>query len=327
MPEPLPRPGRRSPGGAQSTGCSAGPAPRHGTGDADPVDSPPIAASLGVVILTHNRCEEVVGTLQGLQRNVPGIPLVVVDNGSSDGTAERIRRDFPEVALVRAPGNLGAAGRNLGARAVQAKYLAFCDDDVCWLPGSLERALRLLEQHPDVAVLSARVMVGAAAMPDPACAPMAKSPLPGEPDIGPALIGFMAGACVMRAEAFQAAGGYWQPLFIGGEEALLALDLLEGGWRILYAPDIAAHHHPSRARDAAGRRRLLTRNALWVAWLRLPVATALGESWRILRAVPGWRERWCRLRDASTGWRMVFANRRPVGRRVRHLLAIVRKAG
>jgi len=288
---------------------------------------PEARVRLCIVVLTHNRCDEVVGTLQGLQRNAPGVPLVVVDNGSSDGTAERIRHDFPQVELIRAPGNLGAAGRNLGAKAAQAEYLAFCDDDVCWLPGSLERALSLLEQHPDIAVLSARVMVGAAAMPDPACAPMARSPLPGEPDIGPALVGFMAGACVMRAEAFHAAGGYWPPLFLGSEESLLALDLLEDGWRILYAPDIAAHHHPSAARDAVGRRRLLARNALWVAWLRLPVLTALAESRRILRAVPGWRERRQILREAFGEWHLIASHRRPVGRRVCHLLSTVRKAG
>ncbi len=279
-----------------------------------------------LVVLTHDRCGEVLRTLQRLETAAPGVPVVVVDNASADGTADEVRRCFPKVQLVCAPANLGAAGRNLGVRAVRTDYVAFCDDDVCWMPGALARAQDLLDRHPDVAVLSARVLVGPAATPDPACAPMDASPLPGEPDVGPALVGFMAGACVVRAAAFREAGGYWPPLFIGGEEALLALDLLEQGWRILYAPSIAARHWPSPSRDAARRRRLLARNALLVAWMRLPWDAALASAWEALAGLPGWGARWTVLREALRQGRAAQVLRRPVGARVRGLLAEVRRA-
>ncbi|MCJ9708223.1 glycosyltransferase, partial [Bordetella hinzii] len=281
---------------------------------------------ISVVVLTYNRRAELLATLGRLAQAAPGVPVLVVDNASGDDSAGAVRRGFPGVQVVQAPANLGAAGRNLGGGAAGTDYVAFCDDDVCWLPGSLERACEMLDRHPDVAVLSARVLVGLSAVPDPACAPMAASPLPGEAEIGPALVGFMAGACVMRAAAFRRVGGYWPPLFIGGEEALLALDLLQDGWRILYAPALAVQHRPSVHRDAPARRRLLARNALLVAWMRLPWRQALAEGWHVLGGLPDWPARWQALREAAGHAARAGARRRPVDARVCGLLAQVRRS-
>jgi GT2 family glycosyltransferase len=79
------------------------------------------------------------------------------------------------------------------------------------------------------------------------------------------------------------AGGYEPNFFIGGEESLLTLDLVAAGWRVVYAPQLTVYHYPSPARDAAGRERFLIRNALWVAWMRLPLASALWDTLRICR--------------------------------------------
>ncbi|WP_368643240.1 glycosyltransferase family 2 protein [Castellaniella ginsengisoli] len=284
------------------------------------------SSRLSLVVLTHNRCEEVLRTLRFLQASAPGVPLIVVDNASTDDTVRRIRRQFPRVHLVCACANLGAAGRNLGVRAASTEYVAFCDDDVCWLPDALPRAQALLDRHPDVAVLSARVLVGPSAALDAACALMAASPLAGEPDVGPALTGFLAGACVFRSVAFRQAGGYWPALFLGGEESLLALELLERDWRILYAPDIVARHWPSKRRDASERRRLLARNALLVAWMRLPWKAALQEAWASLIGLPGWRARWTAIEDALRHERATGARRRPVSARVAGQRSKVRRA-
>lgn len=284
------------------------------------------AGRISLVLLTYNRCAEVLRTVRCLLSAAPAVPLIVVDNASTDDTAREIGDLFPQVQLIRAPVNLGAAGRNLGVRAASTEYVAFCDDDVCWMPGALARAGDILDRYPDVAVLSACVRVGASAGVDPTCALMAASPLVGEQDVGPALIGFMAGACVVRVQAFRQAGGYWPALFLGGEEALLALDLMEQGWRILYAPELAARHWPSTARDADGRRRLLARNALLVAWMRLPWKAALCHARDVLAGLPGWPARWGALRDAARHRRAMGARRQPVGPRVAALVMQVRSA-
>ena len=54
------------------------------------------------------------------------------------------------------------------------------------------------------------------------------------------------------------------------------------GWSIAYVEDVVAHHHPSPVRDRDGRRRIVTRNALWFTWLRRPPRAALAHSIALL---------------------------------------------
>lgn len=280
---------------------------------------------ISVVILTRNRQAEALRALACARRAAPDSPLILVDNASTDNTLRLVRQHFPEVRTICAPANLGAAGRNLGVELVETEYVAFCDDDVAWMPRSLQRACTILDEHPDIAILSAAILVGSEARLDPACRQMAHSPLPAQPGVGPELAGFMAGACVMRVSAFRQAGGYWPGLFLGGEESLLALDLIEAGWRILYAPCLVARHWPSVRRDARLRRRLLLRNALLVAWMRLPWQMAVSEISRVLGQLPGWRARLAVLLDAAKHALACDARHRPVGERTRNILSRVQK--
>jgi GT2 family glycosyltransferase len=233
------------------------------------------AHSLAVVILTHNRVEELLHTIARTAA-LPECPeIVVVDNGSTDGSAQRAAECFPSIRVLALEKNFGAAARNLGAQAVSAEYVAFSDDDTAWAPGSLARAAAILASHPRIGVLSARILVGAERRDDPACLVMGASPLLSAGLPGRAVIGFMAGASVFRRRAFLEAGGYEPRFFIGGEEALLALDLLVRGWDVVYSDALTVHHRPSAKRDAAARSRFLVRNALWVAWLRRTRASVL----------------------------------------------------
>ena len=133
--------------------------------------------------------------------------------------------------------------------------------------------------------MTARVLVGAEGREDPTNARMAASPFRNTLGVrGSEVLGFLAGACMVRRAAFVAAGGYDARLFLGREEALLAMDWLGAGWRMAYVPEAIVCHHPSPARDARARRRLIARNALWCAWLRRPATDAWRETRRWLAA-------------------------------------------
>jgi GT2 family glycosyltransferase len=239
---------------------------------------------LSVVILTFNRSAELQRTLVRMC-SLPERPeIIVVDNGSHDATRETVGQRFPKVHFIGLRHNIGAAARNVGVQMARAPYVAFCDDDTWWSPGALAHAADMLDAHPSVAVLSARVLVGDEHQEDPTCALMAESPLPAVGLPGPALIGFLAGACVMRRDAYLSVGGYEPNFFIGGEEALLGLDLVAAGWRIVYARDLTVHHYPSAIRDTNGRLHFLIRNALWLAWMRLPWPSVWYDSVRICRS-------------------------------------------
>lgn len=240
--------------------------------------TPPLAERLSVIVITHNRVNEVLRTL-GQLHGLPQLPaIVVVDNGSTDSTTQRIRHDFPQVVLIRLPVNIGAAARNVGARKVCTLFVAFCDDDTWWATSALEHGCDLLDAHPQLVALSARVLVGPQEREDPTCTLMARSALPSAHLPGPAVMGFLAGASIFRRQAFLDAGGFNPRLFIGGEETLLTLDLASRGWQLAYTPQLVVHHHPSTMRDSLRRRQLLARNAIWIAWLRRPFASACRET-------------------------------------------------
>jgi Glycosyl transferase family 2 len=104
--------------------------------------------------------------------------VVVVDNGSSDGTPTAVAGRFPEVEVLALDRNLGSAARTVGVEAVREPYVALCDDDSWWAPGSLPHAERLLDDHSRLALIAGRVLVGEGLREDPTCRAMDLSPLP-----------------------------------------------------------------------------------------------------------------------------------------------------
>ncbi len=234
----------------------------------------PDEAQVTVVVATHNRWAD-------LENSLPHhtCPTIVVDNGSTDGTARFVRQAFPHIEVIELGKNLGAQARNVGAMESATPYVAFADDDSWWAPGALERAAAILTACPRLAVLAARLLIGPDERPDPVCAHMERSPLPPELDLpGNSVLGFLACAAVIRRDAFLSVGGFDKVVFFCGEEERVALDLAAAGWGLAYVSDVVAHHYPSPARDPSGRHVLAARNAFLTTLLRRPwpvVAAAL----------------------------------------------------
>ncbi len=236
----------------------------------------------------------------------------------------RCGRSFAQVEVVAAERNLGAAGAPLGVQRAQAPYIAFADDDTWWAVGSLRRAADLFDAQPRLAVATARVLVGPEQREDPVCDVLAQSPLPRAPAMpGQPLLGFLAGASVMRRSAFLEAGGYRSEFFIGGEEELLAADLAARGWWLCYVPELTVHHHPSPQRDAGTRRWYSLRNALWFAWLRRPLPSAVRRTVRLARSAP-WNGTSLRgFAEAFAGLPWVLRERRVLPRNVERGLRLL----
>ncbi|MDB5071754.1 MAG: glycosyl transferase [Candidatus Eremiobacteraeota bacterium] len=275
-----------------------------------------------IVIASYNRRPLLDATLAKLREVPEAPPVVVVDDGSTDGTADMVRERWPNVQVVALPENHGAAARNAGVRAARTRYVAFCDDDCWWRSGGIARAVALLDAHPGVALLNARVVVHDDERVDEACAQMEASPLPKRTACpGSAIVSFMAGASVVRRDAFLSVGGYHERYHIGAEEPLAALDLLAQGWEMIYVNDLVVHHYPcTGGRVPERRRRMVLRNRLWTAWLRRSARGA----WRatVALARQARRDRVARgaLLDAMRGLPWILRERRPVDARVEALL-------
>ncbi len=227
----------------------------------------PTAEGVTVVVMSRDRREDLLATLPRHEA-----PVVLVDNGSTDGTVEAVRAALPEVTVVALRENVGARARTIGAGHAGTEFVAFADDDSWWAPGDLARAAALMRAHPRLAVLNARVLVGPEERLDDLCPELAASPL-GTPSHlpGPRLLGFIGCAAMVRTEAFLAAGGFDPVVRFPGEEERLSLDLAAAGWDIAYVDAVTVHHHPStRRHDPAARHTAIWRSKLLTAVMRLP---------------------------------------------------------
>ncbi|MEU4620831.1 glycosyltransferase [Actinoplanes sp. NPDC023801] len=254
----------------------------------------PESSQVTVVVATRDRRDRLFETLPEHRA-----PVILVDNASTDGSPAAVTEAFPAVEVVPLGENRGAAARNEGVRRAGTPYVAFADDDSYWTEGSLARAAALFDAHPRLGLVTAKVLVGPEARLDPVSAAQAAAPLgapAGAP--GPAVLGFLSCAVVVRREAFLEVGGFEPKLFVYGEEALLAMDLTAAGWWLCYEPSLVVRHFPRPAgRDGTARHRIEARNRLLTALLRRPpgvvartVATTLRDSppavWDVARSLP-----------------------------------------
>jgi GT2 family glycosyltransferase len=281
-------------------------------------------ARVTVIVITRDRRGELLRTLDRLAELPERPPVIVVDNASTDGTAEAVHTQHPDVTLLTCDRNLGAVGRNLAARLVTTPYIAFCDDDSWWEPGSLDRAAALLDQHPDVGAVTARIVVEPEGREDPIVRELRESPIPGTDALpGPALGSVLAAATCLRTDAFRAVGGFHPRLWLGGEEELLSADLAARGWWLCYAPDLTIHHAPSEHRDSTERRRLGIRNTLWFLWLRRPGGRALWRTAWLAGSAPHDRVTAAAFVQALRGLPWVLRERRTLPERVERGLRLL----
>lgn len=86
---------------------------------------------VSVIVVTYNRVEQLRRCLTAVTAlDYPDFEIVVVDDGSTDGTGEMVRRMFPQVRYFAQPTNIGEpAVRNIGLRAAQGDIIALTDDD------------------------------------------------------------------------------------------------------------------------------------------------------------------------------------------------------
>jgi GT2 family glycosyltransferase len=225
---------------------------------------------ISVVMMAKDGRERLLRTLKHLESLPERPPVVLVDNGSSDGSVAAVRAEFPAVEVVPLPQNQGAVARTIGVRRTRTPYVAFSDDDSWWEPGALERAVEYFEADSRLGLLAARILVGPDRRLDPVCELMAASPLP-PVAAGPSVLGFVTCGSVVRRTAFLEAGGFSPVIFFFGEETVLAQDLAALGWHRAYADDVVALHHPEDGPAKSGRRQLEIRNRLLSAWLRRPL--------------------------------------------------------
>ncbi|GAB3770136.1 glycosyltransferase [Spirosoma horti] len=237
-----------------------------------------------VVIVTRNRIDTLLWTLDKLTSLPQKPPIIVVDNASTDNTPDRVKAAYPQVTVLALDQNKWCAARNDGVELAKTPLVSFCDDDSFWEPDALSKAATYFRKYPHLGVLAGKILIGDSQEVDSVCDAMKNSPLTDpRPLPGPPVLGFVCCAVVVRREAFLSIGGFDSRFAIAGEERMFSVDMRTRGWSLAYAEDMVAHHYPSPLRNVAQRTRHITRDTLWYYWLRRPTYFAFRHTLLILR--------------------------------------------
>ncbi len=194
------------------------------------------------------------------------VELVVVDNGSTDGSIEALHAELPVVRVVRSPGNVGyARAANLGIAATRAPIVAVLNPDLVLEPGAAKALVARLEREPRLAACGPRlrnpdgtVYPSARTMPSiPVAvghgAARAVEPrrnrftaryrqLDADPDV-PRLVDVVSGAAIwLRRSALDEVGGWDERYFMYLEDTDLCWRLRRAGWDVAYEPSAVVHH-------------------------------------------------------------------------------------
>jgi GT2 family glycosyltransferase len=117
--------------------------------------------TVSVIIVSWNAREYLMQCLASLSAEEDRLPMeiIVVDNASSDGSADEVAACYPDVRLIRNTENLGfAKANNMAVSVCTGKYLCFVNSDVKVLPHCVSRLVSFCEENPDVAIAGPRVI-------------------------------------------------------------------------------------------------------------------------------------------------------------------------
>ncbi len=222
---------------------------------------------LSIVIVTRDTREM---TLEALSSVVPGVgdlaaQVLVVDNGSSDGTAAAVRAPFPAAVVIENAENLGfARAANQGWRRAAAPVALFLNSDARLAPGAAAALCQFLRETPSAGLAGAqltdpdgRLQNSIDNVPTLATELLNKSLLrrlfpqrfPGKHQVlaAPAAVPTLVGACfAARRETLEALAGFDERFFFFLEETDLCVRARANGWGVFLVPEARAVHRQGR---------------------------------------------------------------------------------
>lgn len=268
-------------------------------------------------VLNYNRCTELRQTLDVLTRAVqyPHYEIIVVDNGSTDGSLEMVRTEFPHVRLKEVGENLGIYARNFQTQLARGKYLFSFDDDTCpATPAMVLRIVRHFEAHPEIDALSTRYYRPLSGMEETKDWEFYGHDSEGSQGIEGVFI--VEGGVCFRLASLRKVEGYDPRFLVYSEGMELGLQLRKNGFRIFLCPQFATLHfvatnmRPSGLRAYANSRHMLWTIAKhWPAWAAVPLLALLlvRRAFAMAMHRATWRENAHGLADGFSNIRAYWA--------------------
>jgi GT2 family glycosyltransferase len=221
------------------------------------------AVLVSVIVVSRNTCELTCAAIRSVFESQDGLAkeVVVVDNGSTDGTPAAVSREFPSVSCVRSRTNLGfAKANNLGASRATGEFLLLLNSDARLQPDTLAQVVGWMRQHPECGVAGVQLLNpdgsrqnSIANLPSLATELLNKSLLrrlfphrfPGKEQrfTEPVAVESVIGACMfIRASVWRAIGGFDDRFFFFLEETDFCRQVRARGWKVCHLPQAQAWH-------------------------------------------------------------------------------------
>jgi GT2 family glycosyltransferase len=280
-----------------------------------------------VVIVTKNRKDELQRALDSCLAQTAVPAILVIDDGSVDGTAASVKANYPTVQLVRSEVSRGLIfQRNYAAQIVGTEVIVSLDDDAAFSEPTIIAAILHQFTHDRIAAIAIPFVNVRS---DPKLRQSA-------PDTGAVWVTneFIGTAYAIKADVFQGVGGFREFFFHQEEEGDLCIRLLEHGYVVRVGSSAPIHHFESPQRSFKRMNVYGQRNLMLFTWLNVPCpelifhfpATVLnGLLWGIKRGFFLFR-----LKGTVAGVRAMLTYRRdrqPVQRKTYWLYRRLKKGG
>lgn len=279
-----------------------------------------------VIITTKNRRDELANALRSAIEQRGDVEVMVVDDGSTDGTADLVRQQFPSARLERSEQSQGyLPQRNRAASLASAEILFSIDDDAVFsTPDVIAQTLRDFDD-PRIAAIAIPYI-------DVLKGPQLRQ-APPQSDGTYITREFRGTAYAIRREVFIQMGGFCEALQRQLEEQEFCARLLDAGYIVRLGRSDPIHHKESPYRDRSGIFYYWARNSLLFCWFRAPasvlameIARAAFRRWRRgLRHGYGWAS-FKGIIAGLAAMRRLRQLRHPVRRSTWHLLAQLRRS-
>ncbi len=229
---------------------------------------------LSVLIVNWNVRDLLRRCLQSVIAHSSTVPLeiIVVDNGSTDGSGEMVRTEFPQVYLIANPDNRGfPAANNQGLAVARGRYVLLLNPDTEVMGAALETMVAFADAHPDVGVVGPQLLnpdgtVQSSRRRFPTlatalfestwlqpCAPrrlLARYYVLDRPDNEIQDVDWVTGAALMaRREAIEQVGPLDEGFFMYSEELDWCRRFRRAGWRVVYLPTARIVHYVGKSSE------------------------------------------------------------------------------
>jgi GT2 family glycosyltransferase len=209
-----------------------------------------------ILIICWNRKEDTLETIRTIyEQAYRNFEIVLVDNGSKDGTAEAVAKTYPEVKLVLLDRNTGVSyARNAGIKIAQGEIVVCLDSDASPADDTLANIVRKFQLEPAIGIINSKI-VDASTKKIGTSGWVYSEKDKIDQDTEFLSYSFSEGGCAIRKEVFNKVGLFWERLFFGYEGLEFSLRVLDAGYHILYYPEsLVFHRATGHSRIAGGER-------------------------------------------------------------------------